>query len=125
MSDSVVDEDLGEATIVYETADGTVEKTLPNEHIAYFQDHWMLKTDEDEHGNDIVRRIPIHKVHYVERSVEQFEDEVATLRDQVESFADNLRSRFLGSGEREQTNQGSVDSISIDVDNDSDDANSR
>ncbi|WP_158058113.1 hypothetical protein [Halorussus halophilus] len=93
----MVEEDLGEATIVYEDPDeGTVEKTVQNEHVAYFQDHWMVKTGEDEQGRDTVRRIPTTKVHYVERTVEEFQDEMKTFRDQVQSFTDDLRSKLLG-----------------------------
>lgn len=89
--------DLGTAVIVYDDPDeGTVEKTVENERLAYFQDHWIVKFDEDADGNDIVRRIPVQRVHYVERSVEQFEAEVQTLRNQVESFAKNLQSTLLG-----------------------------
>ena len=106
--DLELDEDLGEATIVYEDPDeGTVEKTIPNEHVAYFQDHWIMKTDEDDHGHDIVRRIPARRVHYVERSVEEFEAEVRTLFDRVESVASRLQTKIpiggSGSEERSQT----------------------
>ena len=88
---------LGEAIIVYDDPDeGTVERTVDNERIAYFQDHWIVKLDEDEAGNDIVRRIPYQRVHYVDRSVEEFEDEVQTLRNQVESFAKDIQSTLLG-----------------------------
>lgn len=97
----MVDEDLGQATIVYEDPDdGTVEKTVENEHLAYFQDHWIVKTDEDSAGDDRVRRIPHHRVFYVERSVEEFEEEVTTLRRQVQSFADDLRTRLMGGSDR-------------------------
>ncbi|UPV74724.1 hypothetical protein M0R89_01315 [Halorussus limi] len=119
----MVEEDLGEATIVYEGPDGeTVEKNVQNEHVAYFQDHWILKTGEDDEGRDLVRRIPASRVYHVERTVEQFEEEVSTLRDQVQSVADDLRTRLLGGGssggdERttrsESTNRS--ESISIDV----------
>ena len=89
--------ELGTAVIVYEDPEeGTVERTVQNERIAYFQDHWIVKLDEDEAGNDVVRRIPLQRVHYVERSVEAFEEEVGTLRSQVESFAEDLRSTLLG-----------------------------
>jgi hypothetical protein len=95
----MVEEDLGEATIAYEDPDeGTVERTVQNEHVAYFQDHWILKTDESDAGRDTVRRIPTQRVYYVERSVEEFEQEVATLKDQVQSFTDDLRSKLLGGG---------------------------
>ncbi|ELY57704.1 hypothetical protein [Natronolimnohabitans innermongolicus] len=101
--DLELERDLGEATIVYEEPDeGTVRKTVPNEHIAYFQDHWIIKTDEDDQGHDIVRRIPSKRVHYVERSVEQFEEEVETLVDQVQSFASDLRTKIpVGGGGRD------------------------
>ncbi|WP_135819902.1 hypothetical protein [Halostella litorea] len=101
-------DDLGEATIVYEGPDGdAVERTVDNDHIAYFQDHWIVKVDEeaeaadDDAGpsrsdSDTVRRIPAQRVYYVERSVEEFEEEVKTLKDQVQSFTEDLRSKFLG-----------------------------
>lgn len=98
----MVSDDLGEATIVYETPDeGTVERTVENEHLAYFQDHWIVKIDEAD-GRDRVRRIPVQRVHYVERSVEEFREEVGTLTNQLESMADDLRERLLGAtGHRE------------------------
>ena len=100
----MADPDLGEAVIVYEDPEeGTVERTVPNERIAYFQDHWIVKLDEDEAGNDIVRRIPLQRVHHVERSVEAFESEVSTLRNQVESVARDISSTlFGGRGESEE-----------------------
>ena len=95
----MVERDLGQATIVYEDREGEPqEKTVQNEHIAYFQDHWIIKTGEHERGQDIVRRIPANRVYHVERSVQQFEEEIKTLRDQVQSVADDLRTRILGSG---------------------------
>ncbi|MCU4924565.1 hypothetical protein OB905_01005 [Halobacteria archaeon AArc-dxtr1] len=101
--DLELERDLGQATIVYEEPDeGTVRKTVPNEHIAYFQDHWIVKTDEDDEGNDIVRRIPSKRVHYVERSVEQFEEEVETLVDRVQSFASSIQTKIpVGGGDDE------------------------
>ena len=91
----MVEKDLGEATIVYEDADGeTVEKNVENEQVAYFQDHWIVKTGEDEEGRDVVRRIPIQRVYHVERTVEQFEEEVKTLRDQVQGLAEDVRSKL-------------------------------
>ncbi|WP_276258581.1 hypothetical protein [Haloglomus litoreum] len=96
-----MDEALGEATIVYDhPEEGTAELTLENENVAYFQDHWICKIDERD-GEDIVRRIPAERVYYVERTVEEFEDEVATLRNQVESFADDLRETLLGGRKRD------------------------
>ena len=101
-------DDIGRATIVYEGPDGDpVERTVDNDHVAYFQDHWIVKVDEeaeaadDDAGpsrsdRDTVRRIPAKRVYYVERSVEEFEEEVKTLKDQVQSITEDLRSRFLG-----------------------------
>ena len=94
--------DLGRATIVYEGPDGeTVEETVENEHVAYFQDHWIIKTGEHEGDHDVVRRIPAQRVYFVERDVEEFEEEVKTLFDEVQSLADgvgvevqSLRDRF-------------------------------
>lgn len=99
-----LEEDIGEATIVYEAPDeGTVEKTVPNEHTAYFQDHWIIKTDEDDQGRDTVRRIPHQRVYYVERTVEEFEQEIETLYDRFESFATSIQTKLpIGSGGREQ-----------------------
>src|SRR6056297_2777409 len=115
----MVEEDLGEATIVYEDSDGeTVEHNVENEHVAYFQDHWLVKTGEDDEGRDLVRRIPASRVYHVERTVEQFEEEVKTLRDQVQSVADDLRSKLLGGGETSGGPGGTTgepESISIDV----------
>lgn len=109
----MVDKDLGEAVIVYEDPDeGTIEQTVENENLAYFQDHWIVKLDEDEEGNDVVRRIPHSRVYYVERSVEQFEEEVKTLRNQVQSFAKELQSTLLG-GKGERSSQEEPQYIDI------------
>ena len=87
----MVEEDLGEAVIVYEGPDGeTIEQTVDNEHIAYFQDHWLVKTGESEAGQDTVRRIPAQRVFYVERDVEAFEREIATTFDDLQSVADEF-----------------------------------
>ena len=114
--DLELERDVGEATIVYETPDDdVVEKTIPNEHVAYFQDHWIVKTNEDEEGNDLVRRIPARRVYYVERSVEEFEEEVATLLDQVQSFASDLRTKLPigGDGGRGDRGQDEVHHIEL------------
>ncbi|MFC7079926.1 hypothetical protein [Halorussus caseinilyticus] len=113
----MVEEDLGEATITYEGPDGETEtQTVQNEHVAYFQDHWIVKTGEDEQGRDLVRRIPASRVYHVERTVEQFEREVETLRDQVQSVADDLRSRFLGGESSSGSDRGSeTEAFRIDV----------
>ena len=97
----MVERDLGQATIVYENRDGEPEeKTVQNEHVAYFQDHWIIKTGEHERGQDVVRRIPSQRVYHVERSVQQFEEEIRTVRDQVQSVAEDLRSKIMGGGGR-------------------------
>ena len=106
--------ELGEATIVFDDPDdGTVKTTLPNEHTAYFQDHWIIKTEEDDEGNDIIRRIPVGRVHYVERSVEEFEEEVKTVRNQVQSVAESLRAKLLGEKEDHEST-GEVQQIEVD-----------
>ncbi|GAA0664206.1 hypothetical protein ACFQDG_06010 [Natronoarchaeum mannanilyticum] len=80
------DPELGQATIVFDDPDGDVESIeVDNEHIVYFQDHWQVKTGEDEEGNDVVRRIPRGKVHYVERSVEEFQDRIDALVDKAKN----------------------------------------
>jgi hypothetical protein len=104
----MVDEDIGQATIVYEGPDGdAVERTVDNEHVAYFQDHWIIKIDDEEmeeeermEGRDTVRRIPAQRVYHVERSVEEFEEEVKTIKDQVQSITEDLRSKLIGGGEQ-------------------------
>ncbi|NHN47830.1 hypothetical protein G9464_09500 [Halostella sp. JP-L12] len=104
----MVQEDIGQATIVYEGPDGdAVERTVDNEHVAYFQDHWIVKIDDETQeeevermeGRDTVRRIPANRVYYVERSVEEFEEEVKTLRDQFQSITEDLRSKLMGGGQ--------------------------
>ncbi|MDG5760917.1 hypothetical protein QA600_16415 [Natronococcus sp. A-GB1] len=123
--DLELERDVGEATIVYDEPDeGTVRKTVPNEHVAYFQDHWIIKTDEDEDGRDIVRRIPAQRVHYVERSVEEFEEEVSTLVDQVQSFASDLRTKIPVGGDsagRHERGHEDTDPINVDIDEPEDD----
>jgi hypothetical protein len=104
MTEIDIDVDMGKATIVYEDPEGgTVRETVENEYIVYFQDHWLLRHGEDEDGNDLVRRIPLQRVHYVDRNVEEFEDELGTLRNQVESVANDIRSRVFGGREDDTT----------------------
>jgi hypothetical protein len=92
----VADEDLGTASIVYDLpAEGTVEWTGQNEHLVYFQDHWLIKLEETAEG-DVIRRIPRNRVHYVERSVEEFEAEIESVQNRVRSVADDLQSKVLG-----------------------------
>ena len=114
--DLEIQRDLGEATIVYEDPnEGTVQKTIPNEHVAYFQDHWIIKTDEDDQGHDIVRRIPSRRVHYVERSVEEFEEEIDTLVDRVQSFASALQTKIPVGGSGSEGDDEPVEPHRIDV----------
>jgi hypothetical protein len=80
----VPDPELGQATIVFDDPNGeTTKRVVDNEHIVYFQDHWQFKTGTDAEGNDVIRRIPIQRVHYVERSVEEFQDRVDAMIDQA------------------------------------------
>jgi hypothetical protein len=96
----MAEQDLGEATIVYEDPeDGTVERTVQNEHVAYFQEHWLIKTGEDEQGRDTVRRVPRERVYHVERTVEAFEEEVAGVADHLRSFTDDVRELLPVGGE--------------------------
>ena len=99
--DLELERDLGEATVVYEDTEGEPDQvTLPNEHVVYVQDHWTMKLDEDDEGNDIVRRIPSRRVFYVERSVEEFEDEIGTILNRVQSLADELGTKLpFGGGD--------------------------
>ena len=101
--DYELEEDIGEATIVYESPDGeTTERTVANEQIAYFQDHWIIKTGTDDQGRDIVRRIPAQRVYYVERTVDEFAEEVKTLLDRVESVASRIQTKIpVGGGSTE------------------------
>lgn len=129
--------DFGRATIVYEGPDGeTVEETVENEHVAYFQDHWIVKTGEHEGDHDVVRRIPAQRVYFVQRDVEEFEEEVKTLfddvqsladgvslevrslRDRVEAVADDLQKEILGleTDEPEVGDEGEVQRIEIQID---------
>ena len=107
----MTDAELGEATIVYETPDGDTEEiTVDNEHVAYFQDHWIFKTGEDEEGDlDRVRRVPATRVVHVERSVEEFQDEVGTVTNQVRSLTDELREMLPMGGEGGQRRSTEAD----------------
>ncbi len=97
----MVERELGEATIVYEhPEEGLQEHTVENEYIAYFQDHWIFKTGEDEEGDvERVRRVPATRVVHVERSVEEFQDEVSTVKNQVRSLTEELRGMLPVGGE--------------------------
>ena len=100
---------LGKATIVYEDPEeGRQEKTVPNEQLVYAQDHWAFMAGQDEQGNDLVRRVPRDRVHYVERNVQKFEEEVKTVRHRVESLADEVRQKLpMNMGDGKRGKQGS------------------
>ncbi|WP_227354958.1 hypothetical protein [Haladaptatus salinisoli] len=69
--------DIGTATIVYDDPDeGTTEREVENDDIVYFDDHWLVKVDETDEGDDVVRRIPRERVHHVERSIDELEKKV-------------------------------------------------
>ncbi|OVE85770.1 hypothetical protein [Natronolimnobius baerhuensis] len=88
----MTDAALGTATIVYETPDGEIDEvTVDNEHIAFFQQHWLFAYDVDDDGNDIVRRVPHGRVHYVERSVEELEDTFDTTVDKAKDKLEEIR----------------------------------
>ncbi len=71
------DPDVGTATIVYDDPDeGTIERDVENEDIVYFDDHWLVKVGENDDGDDVVRRIPRERVHYVQRSIDELEKKV-------------------------------------------------
>lgn len=49
MVDEDLEYELGQATTVYDDpGEGAVRKSVSNEHVAHFQDHWMVKVAEDE-----------------------------------------------------------------------------
>ncbi|RBI61828.1 hypothetical protein DMJ13_14185 [halophilic archaeon] len=73
-------DDVGTAKIVYDhPEDGTTELKVENDDIVYFDDHWLVKVGEDESGDDLVRRIPRNRVHFVERSIEELEQKVQSV----------------------------------------------
>jgi hypothetical protein len=113
--------ELGEATIVYEDPDeGLTETRLDNEHVVYVRDHWMVKAGTDDEGNDLMRQIPRDRVHYVERNVERFESEASTVRDRLESVAEDLREKIPVSSEREaSSDRGEEEPIEVETPNDS------
>lgn len=93
--EGITEREVGQATIVYEDPDGErAEKRVENDGIAYFQDHWIVRTGETDEGHDTVRRIPNHRVYYVERDVEEFKQEVRSLRNQVQSLASEVKEKF-------------------------------
>lgn len=113
--------ELGQATIVYEDPDEErVTETVDNEKLVYARDHWVLVAGTDDHGNDLMRQIPRSRVHYVQRNVEQFENEVATVRHRVESLADDLRERLPispgGGGDRSHAAEPPSESTTVQID---------
>ena len=87
--------ELGKATIVYEDQDGeNVEETVDNEQLVYARDHWMVKSGTDDQGNDLMKQIPIQRVHHVDRNVQKFEEQARTVRHRVETFANDLRKKI-------------------------------
>ncbi len=104
----MADTNTDTATIAYEDPDeGTVEKTVDDEHLTYVQDHWIVKTGEDDQGNDVVRRIPVERVHYVERTVESV-DAVGSVFDDVQAFADEVGVEIESLRDRVETVAGEL-----------------
>ncbi|QLG48024.1 hypothetical protein [Natrinema halophilum] len=92
-TDTESDLEVGTATIVYETPDDGVERvTVDNDRIAYFQDHWLFEYGTDDDGNDVVRRIPRARVHYVERSVEEIEETFESGLEKAKEKIDDIRN---------------------------------
>ncbi|MFC4357486.1 hypothetical protein ACFO0N_05915 [Halobium salinum] len=91
----MVERDLGQAKIVYDDPEeGVVERVVQNEHAVHVRDHWVVRTGEDAEGNHVIRRIPRERVHYVERSTEEF-------KKTVESMADDIKDKLgVGGGSR-------------------------
>ncbi|WP_137288773.1 hypothetical protein [Natronorubrum halophilum] len=90
-TDTESDLELGKATIVYETATGDLERaTVDNDHIAYFQGHWLFAYGTDGDGNDVVRRVPRERVRHVERSVEEIEETFETAVDKTKNTLEDL-----------------------------------
>jgi hypothetical protein len=111
--------ELGQATIVYEDPEeGRIEKTLDNEQVVYVRDHWAIRSDTDEEGNDLMRQIPRDRVYYVERSVERFEEQASSVRHRIESLADDLRQRLPVSNEG-RTGRSESEPITIEDSSDS------
>ena len=102
--------ELGQSTIVYDhPEEGTTEETVDNEQLVYARDHWMVRSGTDDEGNDLMKQIPKERVHYVERDVERFEDEAATVKSRVESMARDLRQKLpvdVGEGGRSGRGRG-------------------
>ncbi len=99
--------ELGQATIVYEDPDeGVVEETVKNEQLVYARDHWMVRMDTDEEGNDLMYQIPAQRVHHVRRNVQKFEDEARSVRHQVENIAKDLQRKLPMGGDGQTRHRG-------------------
>ncbi|WP_225333755.1 hypothetical protein [Halomicrobium urmianum] len=99
--------ELGQATIVYEDPEeGVVEETLDNEQLVYARDHWMVKMDTDDQGNDLMHQIPRDRVHHVRRNVQTFEDEARSVRHQVENIAKDLQRKLPMGGDGRTRHRG-------------------
>ncbi|KZN24081.1 hypothetical protein A4G99_06365 [Haladaptatus sp. R4] len=80
--------DTGTATIVYDDPEGEViEREAENDDIVYFDDHWLIKVGVNDEGDDMVRRVPRERVHYVERSIDELEKK-------VESAVEKAKEQF-------------------------------
>jgi hypothetical protein len=91
-TDTETEPELGTATVVYETPSEHVERvTVDNDRIAYFQDHWLFAYGTDDGGNDVIRRVPRHRVHYVERSVEEVEETFESALEKAKGKLEALR----------------------------------
>ena len=61
------------ARIVYQGAEGESPETiddLDEDELWYHADtsYWVAKVEEDDEGNDVLRRIPGRRVYYVEET---------------------------------------------------------
>ncbi|MBZ6495980.1 hypothetical protein [Natrinema longum] len=91
-TDTETEPELGTATIVYELPGEDVERvTVDNDRIAYFQDHWLFAYGTDEDGNDVVRRVPKARVHFVERSVEEVTETFESGLEKAKAKLEELR----------------------------------
>ena len=77
----------------------------------------MVHTGTDDEGNDLMTQIPRDRVHRVERSVEEFEQQAQTVRRRVGSIASELREKLPGDMgvERDGPTSGEVDGRTIPV----------
>ena len=80
-----MDTDIGAATITYETSEGTAEKRVDNERIAFVDDHWIVWEANENDDGGTVRRIPRDRVYAVERQVDELERTVESIIDEAAS----------------------------------------